>query len=162
MNAAAKAANEPYYKVAAEALPGRRGVGLRRRAVPDASRRVALADALAKTALEGVSANDQDQEVKEAAIAAAGATLAALADAIDDDSLAEESESKTPAALVRALLERRGDAATRERAADALAAALQRAGPALDATLFDPASGLATLALAKLVAHFATRARTAR
>ncbi len=154
VNAAAKAANEPYYKVAAEALRVGAASASAVALVPDEKRRVALADALAKTALERVSANDQDQEVKEAAIAAAGATLAALADAIDDDSLAEESESKTSAALVRALLERRGDAATRERAADALAAALQRAGPALDATLFDPASGLATLALAKLVAHF--------
>jgi hypothetical protein len=138
--------------------PPRRFASARRRPPPSRSsrtksRRVALADALAKTALERVSANDQDQEVKEAAIAAAGATLAALADAIDDDD-SKSSESKTSAALVRALLERRGDAATRERAADALAAALQRAGPALDATLFDPASGLATLALAKLVAHF--------
>ena len=152
VNAAVKAANEPYYKVAAEALRVGAASASAVALVPDASLRVALADALAKTALERVSANDQDQEVKEAAIAAAGATLAALADAIDDDSLAEES--KTSAALVRALLERRGDAATRERSADALAAALKRAGPALDVTLFDPASGLATLALAKLVAHF--------
>ena len=154
VQAAAAAANEPYYKVAAEALRVGAASASAVALVPDEKRRVALADALAKTALERVSANDQDQEVKEAAIAAAGATLAALADAIDDDSLAEESESKTSAALVRALLERRGDAATRERAADALAAALRRAAPALDATLFDPASGLATLALAKLVAHF--------
>ena len=63
VQAAAAAANEPYYKVAAEALRVGAASASAVALVPDEKRRVALADALAKTALERVSANDQDQEV---------------------------------------------------------------------------------------------------
>lgn len=74
------AADDKYYKVAAEALRACRAlVPVVASAVP------AHAAALSNAALSRVGATDQDQEVKDAAIACAGATAAMLGDAMGAD-----------------------------------------------------------------------------
>ena len=74
------AADDKYYKVAAEALRACRAlVPVVASAVP------AHAAALSNAALSRVGATDQDQEVKDAAIACAGSTAAMLGDAMGAD-----------------------------------------------------------------------------
>ena len=74
------AADDKYYKVAAEALRACRAlVPVVVSAVP------AHAAALSNAALSRVGATDQDQEVKDAAIACAGSTAAILGDAMGAD-----------------------------------------------------------------------------
>ena len=74
------AADDKYYKVAAEALRACMAlVPVVASAVP------AHAAALSNAALSRVGATDQDQEVKDAAIACAGATAASLGDAMGAD-----------------------------------------------------------------------------
>ena len=74
------AADDKYYKVAAEALRACMAlVPVVASAVP------AHAAALSNAALSRVGTTDQDQEVKDAAIACAGATAASLGDAMGAD-----------------------------------------------------------------------------